>query len=155
MPKRSAGLLIYRWQPNLEVLLVHPGGPFFKRKDNGYWSIPKGEIEDNEEPMEVARREFQEETGNTLPDNVKYTRISDIKNKSGKIVSVWMAECNFQQPYINSNLFPLEWPPRSGKIQQFPEADTAQWFDLSTAKEKIYPFQRPLLADLERLLVPD
>ncbi|HEY1024258.1 MAG TPA: NUDIX domain-containing protein [Sphingobacteriaceae bacterium] len=154
MGRRSAGLLIYRKTngSGAEVLLVHPGGPFFTNKDNGFWSVPKGEIEEHEVAFEVALREFGEETGNRLPPQLHYHQLPDVRNKSGKTVTVWTAECDLIRPYISSNTFPLEWPPRSGNIQFYPEADNAGWFSLETAAIKIYPFQRPLLEGLKTLL---
>lgn len=152
MPKRSAGILAYRFhQHQPQVLLVHPGGPFFANKDAGAWSIPKGEYEAGEDPLAVAIREFNEETGNTLPAG-EFTRLTDVKLKSGKQVSAWAIEANFTQPYINSNTFDIEWPPHSGKMRSFPEADKASWFTLEEAEDKIHPAQLPLLRQLQQLL---
>lgn len=152
MPKRSAGILAYRFhQRHLQVLLVHPGGPFYAKKDAGAWSIPKGEYETGEDPLSVAMREFNEETGNTLPA-VEFRRLADVKLKSGKLVSSWAVNADFAQPYISSNTFEMEWPPRSGKMLTFPEADAAAWFSLEEAAGKIHPAQLPLLKQLEKEL---
>lgn len=152
MPKRSAGLLVYRitTSRDIQVLLVHPGGPFFKKKDAGVWSVPKGEYEEGEDPLQVALREFNEETGNTITADT-FTELPQIKISSGKIITVWAVEQDISQPFISSNLFEMEWPPRSGKKQSFPETDNADWFDMSTARTKIFPSQVPLIEALERV----
>ncbi|MES2703206.1 MAG: NUDIX domain-containing protein [Bacteroidota bacterium] len=151
MPKKSAGLLVYRQTSGgLEVLLVHPGGPFFKKKDAGVWSVPKGEYDDNEEPLAAARREFTEETG--LAVDGTFISLTPVKQKSGKIVIAWAIEADLDVSVIKSNLFPMEWPPRSGKIQQFEEVDRAEWFDIVTAREKMIPGQEPLLDELAAIL---
>ena len=150
MPKRSAGILAYRrHQQQIEVLLVHPGGPFFRNKDEGVWSIPKGEYDECEEPLSVAIREFEEETGNKVDG--KFIPLDHVKIKSGKVISAWAVEADFQQCYIRSNTFDLEWPPKSGKMQSFPEADKAEWFSIAEAKKKIHPGQLPLLDQLASL----
>jgi predicted NUDIX family NTP pyrophosphohydrolase len=152
MCKQSAGILAYRFRGNImEVLLVHPGGPFFAKKDIGVWSVPKGEYEHGEDPLEVAKREFYEETGNTIDSN-GFIRLDAVKNKSGKMVTVWAAEADFKQCYISSNTFELEWPPRSGRIELFPECDKAEWFNLEEAANKIYPYQEPLLEQLTKII---
>lgn len=153
MGKQSAGILAFRRVNNklTEVLLVHPGGPFFAGKDLGVWSVPKGEYEDREEPLEVAKREFTEETGNSISAD-EFIKLAPVKSKSGKILTVWAAETDFEQCYICSNTFRLEWPPHSGKIVFFPECDRAEWFDLEKAVEKIYPYQRPLIEQLQTIV---
>src|SRR6478672_1984649 len=153
MPKRSAGLLIYRYNTKneIEVLLVHPGGPFFTKKDAGVWSIPKGEYEDGEDALEVARRELEEETGNTI-GNGNFIQLKPVTIKSGKQISAWAVETNFEKCFICSNNFEMEWPPKSGKKQSFPEVDKADWFSIKAAKEKINPGQLPLLGELVEML---
>ena len=148
MAKLSAGILLYRWRDGaVEVLLVHPGGPFWLKKDLGVWSIPKGEYDSGEEPLAAARREFEEETGfRCLEEEVH--ALDTVTLSSGKVVSAWAIEGNCDASAIRSNLFSMEWPPRSGKMQEFPEVDRAQWFTQPEAREKIHPAQR---AFLERL----
>jgi predicted NUDIX family NTP pyrophosphohydrolase len=137
MPKaRSAGILMYRWrEQSPEFLLVHPGGPFWAKKDIGAWSIPKGLFEDGEDPSRAARREFEEETGHR-PDG-ELLELGSFKQPSGKIVLAWALEGDFDVGAFRSNVFSLEWPPRSGRLQEFPEADRAAWFDPATALRKI------------------
>ncbi len=149
MPKRSAGLLIYRYTKDngIEVLLVHPGGPFFKKKDSGVWSIPKGEYEDGEDALEVAKRELEEETGNVI-NNGKFTLLTPVIIKSGKQITAWAVETDFEKCFICSNNFEMEWPPKSGKMQSFPEVDKAEWVSIKVAKEKINQGQLPLLNEL-------
>jgi predicted NUDIX family NTP pyrophosphohydrolase len=152
MPKQSAGILLYRTTDNvLQVFLVHPGGPFFRNKDDGSWSIPKGEYLDNENPLAAARREFEEETGQEV--NGDFIKLSPIKQKSGKIVHAWAVEGNIDHETIKSNLFEIEWPPRSGKKVFFPEIDRAGWFELQTAKIKILAAQIVLINELESILL--
>src|SRR4030095_4648960 len=153
MPKRSAGLLIYRHtgNNNIEVLLVHPGGPFFTKKDSGVWSILKGEYEDGEDALEVAKRELEEETGNTI-SNGKFTQLKPVTIKSGKQIIAWTVETDFEKCFICSNDFEMEWPPKSGKMQSFPEIDKAEWFSIKTAKEKINQGQLALLDELVEML---
>jgi len=147
MPKLSAGLLVYRLhKKQLEVLLVHPGGPFYKR-DNGEWSIPKGEYNSTEDALTVAKKEFTEETGNTLTQTV-FVPLKPVKIKSGKIISAWAVEENIAEPFINSNTFKIEWPPRSGKMASFPEVDKAEWFTIPEARKKILNGQLPFLDQL-------
>ena len=152
MPKQSAGLLIYRRQHggNLEVFLVHPGGPFWRKKDGGAWSIPKGEFAVGEDPLEVARREFHEETG-FLAEG-RFIPLQPLKQPSGKTVHAWLLESDFDPEKLRSNTFLLEWPPKSGKMLEVPEVDRAEWFPLNAAHEKIVPGQRPFLVELERLV---
>jgi predicted NUDIX family NTP pyrophosphohydrolase len=147
MPKQSAGLLLYRIK-NIEpeVFLVHPGGPFWLKKDAGAWSIPKGEIEENEEPLKVAMREFTEETGQNI--NGEFIPLTPVKQKAGKIISAWAVEGDADEKRIISNTFEIEWPPKSGKMKSFPEIDRAEWFSIQIAKEKINPGQSPLLDEL-------
>ncbi len=146
MSKKSAGILLYRVQENLfQFFLVHPGGPFWKNKDLGAWSIPKGEF-NYEDPLAAAKREFEEETGMELPE--KLLALTPLKQKSGKLIFAWAALSNKGPEEIHSNLFELEWPPHSGKKQIFPEIDKAGWFDLMTAKEKIIPGQFPFIEEL-------
>ncbi len=150
MPKLSAGILLYRKNNGrLEVFLVHPGGPFWKNKDLGAWSIPKGEYETGEDPLAAAKREFVEETGHPLPDG-KLVPLTELKQPSGKIVSAWAIEgdCSLD---IRSNLFALEWPPNSGKTEQFPEVDRASWFEIAQARAKLLPGQHGFLDQLSLL----
>jgi predicted NUDIX family NTP pyrophosphohydrolase len=145
MPERSAGILLYRvGDRSLEVLLVHPGGPFFARKDNGAWGIPKGLYEDDEEPLAAARREFAEELGSPCPDGPAL-ELGEIRQKNGKRVMAWALEGDLDAETITSNTFTIEWPPRSGRRQEFPEIDRAGWFTLDAARVKILAAQAPLL----------
>jgi len=147
MNKKSAGILLYRFvNHKIEFLLVHPGGPFWKNKDIGSWSIPKGEFEDDEEPLDAAIREFQEETG--LEIKGEFITLAPARQKSGKIVHGFALEKNIDPEKIKSNTFSMEWPPKSGIEQDFPEIDKAGWFGINTAREKINPGQAPLLDDL-------
>jgi predicted NUDIX family NTP pyrophosphohydrolase len=145
--KRSAGLLLYRHGPDgIRVLLVHPGGPFWRNKDAGAWSIPKGEIDDGEDALAAARREFAEETGIALSGD--FLPLGEIKQKGGKVVTAF-AHCRDIDPgAIKSNTFECEWPPRSGRKQEFAEIDRAEWFDPATAREKINAAQAALLERL-------
>jgi len=145
MPRKSAGLVVYHYFDGvLKVLLVHPGGPFFINRDLGVWSIPKGEYEDSEDPLTVAKREFNEETGNVIM-NDNFIELTPVKIKSGKVISVWAVPGYFEQPFISSNLFSMEWPYKSGKWQRFYETDGADYFTIEEAKEKITPGQLPVL----------
>jgi predicted NUDIX family NTP pyrophosphohydrolase len=151
MAKKSAGILVYRIvQSGLQLLLVHPGGPFWARKDAGAWSIPKGEFGDDEEPLLAAQREVQEELG-VLPEG-QYIELSPIKQKSGKQVYAWAVEADIDTTHIVSNTFSIEWPPGSGNTKEFPEIDKAEWFTLSEAAEKINPAQYTFIAELQRLI---
>jgi len=151
MPAKSAGVLVYRKKDcRFEVLLVHPGGPFWANKDAGAWSIPKGEFGAGENPEDVARREFNEELGPALL--VPLQPLGGIRQRGGKIVEAFAAEFDVNADAIASNTFEIEWPPRSGKRQHFPEVDRAAWFDLATAREKINEAQRELLDRLEAML---
>jgi predicted NUDIX family NTP pyrophosphohydrolase len=145
---RSAGLLLHRRRDGIrEVLLVHPGGPFWANKDAGAWSIPKGEYADGEEPELCALREFEEELGSPPPTSPR-TALGEIRQRNGKRVSAWAAEGELDADAIRSNTFELEWPPRSGQRREFPEVDRAGWFGLEEAREKLNPAQ---VAFLDRL----
>lgn len=145
--KQSAGILLYRMRKKTpEFFLVHPGGPFFAKKDAGSWSIPKGEFDNNEDPLEVAQREFQEETGQTIEG--EFLALAPVKQKGGKTVFAWAVEGDVNADAITSNTFTIEWPPRSGKMREFPEVDRGEWFGLSAAKGKINPAQLALLDEL-------
>jgi len=149
--KSSAGLLIYRFRDgDPEVFLIHPGGPFWKSKDTAAWSIPKGEFSDPEDPLQAARREFKEETGYEAQG--PYQPLIPVKQSPHKMVYAWAAPGDYDAAGIQSNTFPVEWPPRSGKITQFPEADRAAWFRLPEARKKIFKGQIPLLDELEKIL---
>ncbi len=151
MAKNSAGLLMYRIRNQKpEVLLVHPGGPFWVRKDAGAWSIPKGEIEPGEDPLAAARREFLEELG--LEPQGEFVRLCPVTQKAGKTVQAWAIEGDCDPATLRSNTFSLEWPPRSGKLREFPEVDRAAFFEVREAKKKINPAQAELLEELERRL---
>ncbi len=142
----SAGILLYRRRTDsaVEVLLGHMGGPFWSRKDIGAWSIPKGEIEPDEDPLAAARREFHEEIGMAVsPDDV--TDLGEVRQAGGKLVRAWAVEGDFDPGNLVSNTFEIEWPPKSGRLERFPELDRAHWFDLTTAAEKIIAAQRPFL----------
>jgi predicted NUDIX family NTP pyrophosphohydrolase len=152
MAKQSAGVLLYRKVPKgIELLLVHPGGPFWAKKDKGAWTVPKGEYTDAEEALDAAKREFQEETGQPLPEG-EYLDLDTIKNKSGKVIHVWAAEGDMNPTQLNSNSFMVEWPPRSGKEQEFKEVDKAGWFTPEKALEKLHPAQAPFIARLVQAL---
>jgi predicted NUDIX family NTP pyrophosphohydrolase len=147
MPKHSAGLMLHRRRASgIEVLLVHPGGPFWARKDEGAWSIPKGLCEAGEEPVATARREFEEETG--LVPSGPFLRLGEFKQPGGKLVSAFAAEGDFDPSSLKSNLFSLEWPPRSGRVQEFPEIDKAAWFAPNAARSKLLRGQVPILEAL-------
>lgn len=148
MPKRSAGLLIFRRQGgDLQVLLVHPGGPFWARKDDGAWSIPKGLVEDGEDELGAAIREAAEEIGTTIEGS--FERLGEYRQPGGKRVLVWAVEADppIDEGHLVSNLFSLEWPPRSGVFRQFPEVDRAGWFSIAEARQKILKGQEPILND--------
>jgi predicted NUDIX family NTP pyrophosphohydrolase len=146
VPARSAGLLLHRVRDGArEVLLVHPGGPFWARRDAGAWSIPKGECEEGEDPQACARREFEEELGVPAPEPADLTELGSIKQSGGKVVTAWAAAGDLDPAAIRSGTFELEWPPRSGRTQAFPEVDRAGWFSLDEAREKLVPAQAALL----------
>ncbi len=152
MKKHSAGILLYRLinkQP--EVLLVHPGGPFWAKKDQNAWSIPKGELDDAEELLPAAKREFIEEIGAAPPDGT-YIHLGQAKQSSGKMVHAFALESDFNLEHFKSNMFVMEWPPKSGRQQEFPENDKAAWVTLGVAKEKLVKGQLPLLETLAKRL---
>jgi predicted NUDIX family NTP pyrophosphohydrolase len=149
--KKSAGILVYRkGASGVQVLLVHPGGPFWARKDAGAWSIPKGEIDPAEDALAAAQREFAEETGMALAG--EFLPLGDLRQAGGKHVTAWALELDLDPAAIRSNTFTLEWPPKSGRIGEFPEIDRAEWFDLDAAREKILASQRPFLDRLQAAL---
>ena len=151
MSAESAGLLLFRQRDGkLEVLLVHPGGPFWQRRDDGVWSIPKGELAENETGIAVARREFQEELGLPPPDG-EPTALGAVRQAGGKIVHAWAVPGDLDVTRTRSNTFELEWPPRSGRVRWFPEVDRAGWFDLGAARRKLLPAQRRFIDRLEEL----
>ncbi|HEY0749847.1 MAG TPA: NUDIX domain-containing protein, partial [Chitinophagaceae bacterium] len=139
-----------RIDKELEVLLVHPGGPFWKNKDQGAWSIPKGEFTNSEDPLDAAIREFEEETGVKLQGN--FIELEQIQQKGGKLVLAWAIESDLDPSSIRSNTFSMEWPPKSGKWIEVPEIDKASWFPVEEAREKINPAQQALLEDLKQKL---
>jgi predicted NUDIX family NTP pyrophosphohydrolase len=150
--RRSAGILLYRLSGGApEVLLVHPGGPFWARRDAGAWSVPKGEYEDADDPLAAARREFEEETGTAL-ETGELLELGDVKQKNGKVVSAWAAEGDLDPDAVHSNTFTMEWPPRSGRTAEFPEIDRAGWFGMDEAREKLNPAQAEFLDRLLELL---
>ncbi len=150
--KTSAGILLYRLSGDgLEVFLVHPGGPFWAKKDEGAWSVPKGLFEDDENPLEAAKREFREETGFDISGD--FMALTPLKQPSGKVVHVWTVEGNIDAASIKSNMFSMEWPPRSGNQQEFPEVDRGGWFTIAQAQVKLLPGQRGFLDELQRKLV--
>jgi len=152
MAKRSAGILPYRFAGHEpQVLLVHPGGPFWQTKDEGAWSIPKGEFGEREDPLSAARREFAEELG-AVPPIDGYRSLGDVRQGGGKVVSAWAIEGYFDPARLSSNKFEIEWPPRSGRRQSFPEVDRVQWFRFARAYERILAGQRPFLDRLNDLL---
>jgi len=147
MAKQSAGILLYRFiNGQLQVFLVHPGGPFFRNKDEGSWSVPKGEFFDGEDPLDAAKREFLEETGQAIDGH--FISLEPITQKGGKKVYAWAVEGDINHETITSNLFELEWPPRSGKKQAFPEIDRAGWFNIDDSKLKINPAQAAFIDKL-------
>ena len=151
MSKKSAGLLLFREASGrLEVLLVHPGGPFWAKKDDGAWSIPKGEFEDSEDPLGAAKREFAEETGFT-PDG-EITPLEPLCQPSGKLVYAWAMKLDVDPAAVRSNTFSLEWPPKSGRYQEFPEIDRAAWFTIEAAGRKILKGQAAFLVQLQEKL---
>jgi len=151
MSKKSAGILVYRnrgYAP--EVFLVHPGGPYWAKKDEGAWSLPKGEFSDGEDPLEAAQREFEEETGHGVSG--KFIPLTPMKQKSGKYVHAWALEQDIDATHIRSNTCEIEWPPRSGKKLRIPEVDRAAWFDLSEARLRIHPGQAAFIDELASIL---
>jgi predicted NUDIX family NTP pyrophosphohydrolase len=147
MSKQSAGILLYRFTNKiLEVLLVHPGGPFFAKKDLGAWSIPKGELQQGEEPVAAARREFFEEAGGKIAGELQ--PLTQVQQKNGKVVFAWAVEGDFDVATLVSNNFTIEWPPKSGATREYPEIDSAAWFRAETARQKINPAQIPFINEL-------
>ncbi len=145
MPQRSAGILMYRMKDDgPELLLVHPGGPFWAKKDDGAWSIPKGLYDDSEDALIAARREFEEETG--CRPSGDFVPLGRFKQPGGKTISAWAVEGDFDLSGFRSNLFTMEWPPKSGRMKKFPEVDRAQWFSPETAARKIVKGQLPIVA---------
>jgi predicted NUDIX family NTP pyrophosphohydrolase len=148
VPARSAGILLYRDRNGVrEVLLVHPGGPFWAKRDAGAWSIPKGEYADDEDPRACALREFEEELGAPLAAG-ELVELGSVRQRSGKVVTAWAAEGDLDPADVKSNTFELEWPPRSGRVREFPEIDRAAWFSLEEAREKLVAAQAELLSRL-------
>jgi len=151
MPKISAGILMYRLKDGrLQVLLVHPGGPFWAKRDAGAWSIPKGLIDGDEDPLGAAKREFKEETGFSVSG--RFIPLSKQRTDSGKVIMAWAVEGDIDASNIKSNTFKMEWPPRSGRMREFPEIDRAGWFDIEEAKEKINAGQLGFIEELERMV---
>ena len=147
--RRSAGIVLSRDGANgLEVLLVHPGGPIWARKDAGVWSIPKGEYGPDDDPLAAARREFEEELGSAAPDGAPLD-LGEVRQRSGKLVHAWALEGDLDASAAHSNTFAMEWPPRSGQTQEFPEVDRAEWFTIGEAREKLVSAQ---VAFLDRLI---
>ena len=150
MARAAAGLLLFRRKSDgIEVLLVHPGGPLWTRKDDGAWSIPKGEMEAGEAPLRTAQREFEEELGS--PVSGEFIPLTQIRQASGKLVHAWAIEADFDPATLKSGTFSMEWPPRSGHQQHFPEVDRAEWFSLDEARRKINKAQIALLDQLSSL----
>ncbi|MGH9858193.1 MAG: NUDIX domain-containing protein, partial [Acidobacteriota bacterium] len=153
--KQSAGILVYKKKNNVtEVLIVHPGGPFWAKKDKGAWSIPKGEPQEGDDRLETAKREFREETGHEAP-NGEFIELGSIKNKSGKVIYAWAVEGDLDASNVKSNTFTMEWPPKSGNQQEFVEVDKAGWFNLEKAKEKLNPAQADFIDRLAEALNVD
>ena len=152
--RRSAGLLLWRRGPGgVELLLGHPGGPLFAGRDDGVWSIPKGEYTEDEEPLAAAYREFAEEIGTAPPDG-EPVPLGEARLRSGKLVVVWAQEGDLDVSTIRSNLFEMVWPPRSGRVQAFPELDRAAWLDVATARRKLGPGQLPFVDRLLAVVKP-
>lgn len=153
MPKQAAGILLYRrGRTGLEVLLAHPGGPLWARKDSGAWTLPKGQFTEGELPLDAAKREFEEEMG-TAPSG-DFQPLGAVKQKSGKVIHAWAAESDFDTATVKSNLFSMEWPPKSGRTGEFPEVDRAGWFSIEEARAKIIKGQAPFLERLLALVSP-
>jgi predicted NUDIX family NTP pyrophosphohydrolase len=152
MRKKSAGLIMYRRSGDiLEVLLAHPGGPFWAKKDSGAWSIPKGEYEDSEYPLDAAKREFHEETGFSFSE--PFITLGEIKQPSGKLISAWAFEGNCDPDRLVSNMFEMEWPPKSGTIATFPEIDRVAWFNSAEAKSRIHKGQINFIEELDLKII--
>lgn len=151
MIKKSAGILLYRFKDlTLQVFLVHPGGPFWAKKDDGAWSIPKGEFDNNEDPLEAAKREFKEETGKDI--TAELLPLTPLKQKSGKVIYAFAGNQDLDEQKITSNTFSIEWPPRSGKMVEFPEIDRGEWFTVAIAKEKLSGSQENFIDELLKRL---
>jgi predicted NUDIX family NTP pyrophosphohydrolase len=151
MAKQSAGLLLYRRSgKDLEVFLVHPGGPFWQNKEEGAWSIPKGEFADDEDPLDAAKREVREETGSSIDGD--FRPLAPIKQRGGKVVRAWLVEADIDAASVKSNTFSMEWPRGSGKMNSFPEVDRAEWFTFDAARGKILESQCPLLDEAQSFL---
>ena len=144
--KNSAGLLLYRRHGELEIFLVHPGGPFWARKDLGAWSLPKGEFDNDENPLQAAKREFTEETG--FPIDGEFRQLEPLKQRGGKVVHAWAVEADCDASQIRSNLFSMEWPPKSGRMRKFPEVDRAKWFNIPEARKRILAGQSGVIDQL-------
>jgi len=150
MAKLSAGVLLFRRANHgIEVFLVHPGGPFWAKKDNGAWSLPKGEYVEGDEPLAAARREFEEETGIGVDGD--FVSLGQVRQRGGKVVTAWALERDLDPGALKSNTFPLEWPPGSGRVQEFPEVDRGAWFSLPEARVKLLKGQVPFIDRLERV----
>ncbi len=151
MPKMSAGILLFCFKNmHPEILLFHPGGPYWAKKDAGVWSIPKGELNENEEPIQAAERELREETGIEIKGRLM--KLTPIKQKNNKIVFAWALEQDFNPLDLKSNLFEMEWPPNSGDKKKFPEMDKGLWYTIEEAKVKILPAQLPFIEELEKMI---
>jgi predicted NUDIX family NTP pyrophosphohydrolase len=149
--KQSAGILLYKFrEAELLVFLAHPGGPFFKNKDEGAWTIPKGEFAEGQDPLCEAIREFREETGTDIKG--EFVKLAPVRSRSGKIIHTWAVSSELEQVFISSNTFDLEWPPKSGSMRSFPEIDKGAWFTMTEAKKKINASQVPILEQLNALL---
>jgi predicted NUDIX family NTP pyrophosphohydrolase len=151
MAKISAGILLYRMRPQgVQVLLVHPGGPFWAKKDDGAWSIPKGLADEGEDLLAAAKREFLEETG--LAIEGEFLDLGGYKQPGGKTVHAFACEGDFEPAELRSNMFSMEWPPRSGRLTEFPEVDKAAWYDLDEALDKVHKGQKPIIARLREIM---
>ncbi|OQP59352.1 NUDIX domain-containing protein [Niastella populi] len=151
MKKQSAGIIPYRFvKKELFFFIAHPGGPFYRKKDNGFWSIVKGEIEEGEEPLKAAIREFEEETGIEIKG--KFQALTPVKQKSGKLVHAWAIEQEISMEKVKSNTFQMEWPPKSGIMAEFPELDKFEWFNAKTTIQKLIPAQTQMIYELLELL---
>jgi predicted NUDIX family NTP pyrophosphohydrolase len=151
MPRQSAGLLVYRRKlSRLQVFLVHPGGPFWAKKDLGAWSIPKGEIDESEEALSAARREFAEEVGSGIDGT--FIALTPRAQPSRKLIHAWAVEGDVDETGVKSNEFEIEWPPKSGKMQRFAEVDRAAWFSIVEARQRIHRGQIPFLDELAQML---
>lgn len=144
--KASAGLLLYRRRGDIEIFLVHPGGPFWAKKDAGSWSLPKGEFEEGDDPLEAAKRELTEETGFTVDG--EFRPLAPVRQPSGKVIYAWAIEGDCDPSQLRSNLFSLEWPPKSGQMQKFPEVDRAAWFNIPEARKRITAGQAGFIEQL-------